>query len=413
MMMLPMKRIYSCLIVIAAFLIILSSNAWSQVQVPDVKTVVVWGETTVTGDLAADKQKAVSLARRKALEQVVGAYVTSESKVKNFQLVEDRIYSKSTGFINSYHILQEIRNQVQRVQIEAKVGLVPVTDILRDSGMLRKWRVGVVLTATNDAYILLHRYYSKVRLMEVLSNIETAIGNGIVQAGFMLVDSRHVARIRSHLQSSDQIPDEMMAGIDILVSGSVTLATRTSSGNMYQAICQIHAKALRADTGEIIFQDNIGNTFDGTTLLVDQGVAMKYAGSHGNGLLSDGTPDLRAFGIEETAAIDKAITLSSTMASDIIVGQIARIPAAGSAIIALEISDTDFSELTDIEEHLQTIEGVSSATLEEFDSDNQAISVEYDGDAMMLAKSLSKSDLIKKIGLKIKHVTKNKIILAK
>ena len=409
----PMKRTDYFLIFIAASFIFLSSNAWSQVHVPDVKTVVVWGETRMTNDLAADKQQAVSMARRNALEQVVGSYVTSESKVKNFQLVEDRIYSKSTGFINSYRILQEIRNQVQRVQIEANVSLAPVTDMLRDSGMLRKWRVGVVLTATNDAYILLQRYYSKVRLMEVLSNIESAIGSGIVQAGFKLVDPGHVVRIRTSLQSSDQIPDEMMAGIDILVTGSVTLATRTSSGNMRQAICQIHAKALRADTGEIIFQDNIGNTFDGVTLIVAQDVALKYAGSHANGLLSDGTPDLRTFGMEETAAIDKAITLSSAMASDIIVAQITRIPAAGSSIIALEISDVDFSALTDIEAHLQTVAGVSSATLEEFNSDNQAISVEYDGDAMMLAKSLSKSDLIKKIGLKIKHVTKNKIILAK
>ena len=391
----------------------LSSKAWSQVYVPDVKTVVVWGEARVTNDLAADKRQAVSRARRNALEQVVGSYVTSESKMKNFQLVEDRIYSKSTGFINSYRILQENRNQVQRVQIEANVSLVPVTDILRDSGLLRKWRVGVVLSATNNAYILLQRYYSKVRLMEVLSNIESAVGSGVVQAGFTLVDPRHVARIRTHLQSSDQIPDEMMAGIDILVTGSVSLAARASSGNMHQAICQIHAKALRADTGEIIFQDNIGNTFDGVTLMVARDVAMKYAGSHGNGLLSDGTPDLRTFGMEESAAIDKAITLSSAMASDIIVAQIARIPAAGSAIIALEVSDVDFSDLTDIEAHLQTVEGVSSATLEEFNSDNQAISVEYDGDAMMLAKSLSKSNLIKKIGLKVKHVTKNKIILAK
>lgn len=408
-----MKRTNYFLIFTSALFIFLRSNAWCQVHVPDVKTVVVWGETQATNDLAADKQQAVSVARRNALEQVVGSYVTSESKVKNFQLVEDRIYSKSTGFINSYRILQEIRNQVQRVQIEANVSLVPVTDILRDSGMLRQWRVGVVLTATNGAYILLQRYYSKVRLMEVLSNIETAIGNGIVQAGFKLVDPRHVARIRTSLQSSDQIPDKMMAGIDILVTGSVTLSTRTSSGNMHQAICQIHAKALRADTGEIIFQDNIGNTFDGVTLIVAQGMAMKYAGSHANGLLSDGTPDLRTFGIEETAAVDKAILLSSAMASDIIVAQITRIPASGSSIIALEITDVDFSGLTEIEEYLQTVEGVSSAALEEFNFDNQAISVEYDGDAMMLAKSLSKSDLIKKIGLKVKHVTKNKIVLAK
>lgn len=408
-----MKRCHYSLILICLLLSMPNSIAWSQTSSSDEKTVVAWGETAVTKDAAADKRLALSHARRNALEQVVGSYVTAESKVKNFQLVEDRIYSKSTGFIDAYRTLQEKRDQVQRVQIEARVSLLPVTEVLRDSGMLRKWRIGIVLTPIQDERYLNHiyRYYSQVRLMEVIGNIEAAIGNEMVRAGFKLVDSSHVAKIRTGLATSEQLPDKMLSGIDILVSGPVTLATRPSSGDMRQAICQIHAKALRADTGEIVYQGNIGNTFDGVTLLVERDVAMRYAATLANGLLADGEPDLRTFGMGDTAALDKAVSLSSKMAADIIVSQVMRIPAAGSATISLEIHGIDFGQLMQIEAQLQGTEGVSSAVSEEFTEGDQTIAVEYDGDAMMLARTLNKSALMKEIGLKVKNVTKSKIVL--
>ena len=133
--------------------------------------------------------------------------------------------------------------------------------------------------------------------------------------------------------------------------------------------------------------------FDGVNLLVNRDIAFKYAGTLGNGILSDGTPDLRAFGISDSAALQKAIRLSSVMASDIVVSQITRIPAAASSRIALEIHGLEFSQLMELEEYLKTLEGVTNVSIEEFADGIQNMEIKYDGDAIMLARSLNKSNL--------------------
>lgn len=389
------------------------ATLYSQTSLPDIQSVAVWGESSVTQDPAYDKQLAIAQARRVALEKVVGSYVTATTHVRNFQVVEDRIYSKATGFINDYKILQEQRNQLHRIQIEAKVSLVPVTEILRTSGLLRKWRVGVILSPDLQKLSIMLRYYSQPRIMEVTSNIEAAIGQRLVQAGFKVVDPRHLKKLRNKLQQSDILPDETFSGIDLLINGAVSLSSRSSSGSMRQAVCQIHGKVIRMDTGEIVYQGNIGNTFDGTTLLVNRGLAMKYALSMGNGMLADGTPDLRTFGVGDTAALDKAIQLSSAMVADEMVSQISRIPSAASATIALEIHGLEFSQLMDLENHLTRIQGVSNVTAEEFAGSIQNLEVEFDGDAMMLARALGKSAFLKEMGLKVRNVTKNRVVIKK
>jgi len=151
--------------------------------------------------------------------------------------------------------------------------------------------------------------------------------------------------------------------------------------------------------------------FDGVNLLVNRDIAFKYAGTLGNGILSDGTPDLRAFGISDSAALQKAVRLSSVMASDIVVSQITRIPAAASSRIVLEIHGLEFSQLMELEEYLKTLEGVTNVSIEEFADGIQNMEIKYDGDAIMLARSLNKSNLCKNMGLKVKNITKNKIIL--
>ena len=99
------------------------------------------------------------------------------------------------------------------------------------------------------------------------------------------------------------------------------------------------------------------------------------------------------------------------MASDIVVSQITRIPAAASSRIALEIHGLEFSQLMELEEYLKTMEGVANVSIEEFADGIQNMEIEYDGDAIMLARSLSKSNLCKNMGLKVKNITKNKLIL--
>ncbi|MCB0218763.1 MAG: hypothetical protein KDH09_03635 [Chrysiogenetes bacterium] len=53
------------------------------------------------------RDKALDQALRAAVEQAAGVVVDSETLVENFQMVSDRIYSKSRAFVQSYKIISE------------------------------------------------------------------------------------------------------------------------------------------------------------------------------------------------------------------------------------------------------------------------------------------------------------------
>ncbi len=65
---------------------------------------------------------AIKSAQRNALEQAIGVYVESSTKVQNYMVENDQLYSQSKGYIKSYAVLKEQENNGNwLVQIEAEV----------------------------------------------------------------------------------------------------------------------------------------------------------------------------------------------------------------------------------------------------------------------------------------------------
>lgn len=394
-------------LIVAGFI----APADSDIAVPGVKTVTVWGETNLTADPVADRERALAQARREAVERVVGAYVTSETLVKNYQVVKDRIYSQAGGFINGYEVLLENREGSHRMKVRAQVSVTPVTEILRRSGLLRQWRVGVLMKPEQAKLSEMLKNYSQSGIRDVSGNIETMIGQKLVQAGFKVKDARFLKTARRQFETSGKVKNPSVKNLDLLVTGAIQLEARASGGPMHQAVCQIYIRVIRVDTGEIVYQGQVGNTFDGVTLIVDQDLAAKYADTLGNGFLDDGTPDLRVFGGGAPAALNKALRLSSEMTAELMMTQISRLPAAVSSRIALEIHGLNFSELTRVEDLLISLQGVADVIPEGFSGGVQNMEVEYDGTARTLARRLSRSKLFKSKGLKVTHLSKGKIVL--
>lgn len=101
----------------------------------DVQRVTVEGIDAIIGSnqmLARDK--ALEQALRAAVEQVAGTVVSSETLVENFQLVNDRIYAKAKGFVQSYNIVSEgpVGDGTYKVVVEAVVSKKMLADSLKD-----------------------------------------------------------------------------------------------------------------------------------------------------------------------------------------------------------------------------------------------------------------------------------------
>ena len=118
--------------------------AWMVCGAAAAASVEVEGVAAVVNeDVAIARDRAVDDAKRKAVEQVAGSRVSSQSISQNFQLVEDRIYAQASGFVRRYRILSEERTQgVYRVRIEADVDGKALAD---DLTLIMKTRPRVIV----------------------------------------------------------------------------------------------------------------------------------------------------------------------------------------------------------------------------------------------------------------------------
>jgi len=90
------------------------------------------GEAAIYGgDKSQARDRALSDAMRKAVEQAVGTVVSSETITQNFELISDKIFSKSKGYVRKYKILSEKSAEgVVRVKIEAVVSTADLSSDL-------------------------------------------------------------------------------------------------------------------------------------------------------------------------------------------------------------------------------------------------------------------------------------------
>ncbi len=83
------------------------------------------------------REKALDEAKRAAIEKVLGVGVDSITVVENYAVVSDRILSRSSGYINSFDILQERINDLgtYEITIEAEV---ETPDLINDIERFQK-----------------------------------------------------------------------------------------------------------------------------------------------------------------------------------------------------------------------------------------------------------------------------------
>jgi len=99
--------------------------------------VVAEGVAAVTSTVDIARDHALRDALRKAVEQGVGTLVSSETRVQNFQLLSDKVYSQAQGYVSSYRVLTESREgETYRVVVRAKVKLDKIEGDLGAIGIL-------------------------------------------------------------------------------------------------------------------------------------------------------------------------------------------------------------------------------------------------------------------------------------
>ena len=137
---------------IIAFLAIILLAPGVQAAGPEAQTVTADGVAEVlSGKTDMARDVAIADALRRAVAQVTGTIVESSTLVQNFQLVTDKIYTQTKGYVRNYQIVSERQdNTLYKVTVKATVDTENLATDLQALGLLyqrmNKPRMMVIVT---------------------------------------------------------------------------------------------------------------------------------------------------------------------------------------------------------------------------------------------------------------------------
>lgn len=337
---------------------------------------------------ASARDTAIEDALKRAVEQAVGTLINSESMVENFELLYDHIYSKSSGHIKSYNIIDSYKDDaLYKVKVKAVVSLDNIIDELDSIGVLinRKHKPRVMVIIKDEITD------NKLQGFPDLTVTENVIISKLISNGFKIVDAKEGKELTKHNQLLHSLGgDNRLAakigheyGAEVMIIGKA-IASWTNikiSSNMKSVNVNATVRAIRSDNAEVI----ASTSESGTEVHIDVAKGAQNAFKEIGDRLSDNL-------IKQI--LDKW-----------------RIETTNVALIELTVSGLDtFKDLVKLKNAIkQSIRGVKAIHQRIFTGGVARFEVDIRGDTQSLAEEL----VAIKFGnmeLDITDVTQNNII---
>lgn len=245
-----------------SLLLFLISNGFLWAQESKVVSATGYG-AILANDLVKAKDDAVNDALRKAVEQVVGIMVDSKTITENFMLLEDKIYTKTSGYVQKYDIISSNKNIDGAYEVTIKA-IVKTSDLENDlQGIITTLRrEGMPRTMVIIKEKSLHN--SGWRFTEELNTAETALMNTMIAHGFPFVDATQSRKNIRQTSLSAAINGDANAaaaiakqyGAEVLILGTATSSTTQlpvmRSSGMKSHSANLNLRVVRADDAVII-----------------------------------------------------------------------------------------------------------------------------------------------------------------
>lgn len=333
-----------------------------------------WIEVTGVGE---DADSALRDAKRSAVEQVVGTYISSETLVSQANVVQDEIYAKAVGFVTDVKVLDEGRRAgAYRVRANVNVNTNPNSELMNRVEMIRALgnpRIGVVVfkESSGDEYSSSQKCYDDIT--------EESINAKLLSMGFShVVDTNIVAKLRNSsllnsLYNGDTnlLGDTSSYGVDVLVIAQSSVDA-VKINLMQQGGTTLDTQLVRGSadvTGKVIMlaTGNIQGTFSVQGQGID--ISEKTAGNKA----------LKAASANVAKEVEKVLRKKATKAFD------------GLQIIA---TVDDYEKLEELVNELKKLNSVQSVQLREYQNGKAVIDVESNQKPHIILRMLKeKSDL--------------------
>lgn len=217
----------------------------------------------VDDDVPVARDRALDDAKRKAVEQIAGTQISAQSVSSNFELVEDTIYARASGFVRRYEVLDETREgDLYRVRISAEVDADAVTAKL-DELFAVKPRVIVLVAEQNIGADRPSYWWGSSGAAADLSILQTSLIQAWQARGYTFVDPGLAAgelRITGPMKTAELSNEAARvlaadADADVAVVGKVLV---NDAGPVMDGV-KMHAyhavgtlRVLSVDTGKIL-----------------------------------------------------------------------------------------------------------------------------------------------------------------
>ena len=316
------------------------------------------------GRSAKARDEALNDALRKAVEQGVGTFVSAELTVEQQRLVEEKIFTESKGYIQTYRVLREASTQdLYEVEISALVKMGKLSDDLQSIGLVirRKQNPRVMVVVYSRE---MDSSFTGVDL-EGNRNVENQIESALMQKGFQIVDAGQVNRkkqLEAILLQGDPSRAGKVAkdfGAEILVQGEVRRSfvneTMVYGRKTRFFSNEVRLKGLETDTAKVLYSGFRTRPPSGASALVP---------------LEEASSEL---------VNEMMVRILDQWRKDVF--------QAGA--FQLELSKVSFTDLNRFKEGLKKIRGVSDIHVRTFQGGHALLEVKYQGPLQELAEKIS------------------------
>lgn len=201
------------------------------------------------------KDAATEQAKRDAVEQGLGAYMTSNTTVTATS-IEDNIYSKAQGFVKTFKIIKESKGPDGNFEITIEA---EVTDMI-DQVMADDAAFQTLLNSMNRPRIIFMINETNLIDNAPTDFAETKLLSMFFEKGFDVVDRQLVRALKDNEDYDKALAGNVAAaskiagqlGAEVIVIGTAKISSGGKIYNMHSGQADINAKIVRTDTGQIL-----------------------------------------------------------------------------------------------------------------------------------------------------------------
>ncbi len=249
-----------------------------------IQTTEAVGQAAIAGDLLAAKELAKDDAMRNCVQQVASTVVTASTETDQAQLLSDKVFSHSVGYIRKFQILDDRKDGntwVTKLRCEVSEGkldedLMAFGIAYRREGMPRIF-VLIAEQAINATQAT--GWWQGGGNTADLRVMENSFMDRMEKSGFTFIDPE-VLQGKVKLEAIGADPNLAQAreigvktGAEIVIVGRAIAKPlgemQLDNGTFYAAVANVSARAVKTDTGEVIataeFTGTAGRGFEQTT----------------------------------------------------------------------------------------------------------------------------------------------------